>query len=73
MDVDEQTLLQYERLSYFEKEEVTAWIKKHFSEIPMPSKIKKTGLEQLLAGDFSARSTLAIIRCAMSALRIHSK
>ncbi len=71
--VDEATLYQYERLSYFEQEEVKQWIEKNISQIPFPNKIKQSGLNGLLLENYSLRSTLSMIRYAMRELKIHPK
>ena len=68
--LNQQTLLQYEQLSYFQREEVEQWIKTNFSQIPMLSKTKKGGLERLLIGDVDFQATLVIIRCALKALQM---
>ena len=68
--LNQQTLLRYERLSFFQREEIQQWIKYNFTQIPMLSKTKKAGLERLLIGDVDFQATLVIIRYAMKALQI---
>ena len=67
--LNQQTLLKYEQLSYFQREEVEQWIRDNFSQIPLLSKTKKAGLERLLKGDVEFQATLFIIRYALKALQ----
>ena len=60
--LNQQTLLRYERLSFFQREEIQQWIKNNFSQIPMLSKTKKAGVERLSIGDIEFQATLVIIR-----------
>ena len=64
------TLSRYESLSYFEREEVKKWLKQNLANIPMPSKIKKPGLERLLSGEEEAPAVLVLIRYALKALNL---
>ncbi len=66
--IDQETALRYEGLSYFEREEVTRWLKYNLSKIPMLSKIKRAGMEKLLVGDYRCRSTIALIRHTLNAM-----
>ncbi len=70
MDLDEKTIVRYEQLSFFEREEILHWIEENLSTIPLPIQIKKVALNNLLSGFCSSRSTLLLIRYAMNALKI---
>jgi hypothetical protein len=69
LDLDKITLQRYENLSAFERDEILRWIIKNLDNISVPAQIRKTALQRLQAGEHSFRSTLLLIRYAMSGLR----
>lgn len=71
--LDQKTLLQYEQLSYFEKEEIIKWLINNLSQIPMFSKTKKAGLKQLLTNNYEFPEPLAMIRHAIKTLHPSTK
>lgn len=64
---NKKTLFLYEQLSFFEREYIAKWIKKNFSQIPMPFRLKKPALEFLLLGEYEDENTLTLIRHALQA------
>ena len=62
------TMRKYEQLSYFEREEITRWLKKNLKDLPILSKTKQLGLKELLAGHYETKSALLLIRYAMQRL-----
>lgn len=66
--IDQETMLRYEALSYFERKEIRQWLKYNLSKIPMPGKIKREAMTKLLADDYSCPSTLVLIRHTLKAL-----
>jgi hypothetical protein len=66
--INQKTALRYEALSYFEREEITKWLKYNLAKIPMLGKTKRAGMEKLLAGNYRYPSTLVLIRHTMKAL-----
>lgn len=65
--INQETALRYEALSYFEREEITKWLKYNLAKIPMLGKTKRAGMEKLLAGDYRYPSTLVLIRHTLEA------
>jgi hypothetical protein len=68
--LNQATLAHFERLSYFEQEEITKWLKKNLNDIPMLAKTKKSGLEEILQGRYESKPALLLIRQAIQALRL---
>lgn len=68
--INEATQLRYEALSYFEREEITKWLKYNLAKIPMLGKIKRAAMAELLAGNYAYPSTLVLIRHTLQALRL---
>ncbi len=68
--LNQSTIAHYERLSYFEREEITQWLKKNLNNIPMLAKTKKSGLEEILRSRYESKPALLLIRQAMQALRL---
>ena len=66
--INQKTALRYEALSYFEREEITKWLKYNLAKIPMLGKTKRAGMEKLLTGDYRYPSTLVLIRHTLKAL-----
>jgi hypothetical protein len=66
--INQEIALRYEALSYFEREEMTRWLKYNLAKIPMPGKTKRAGMAKLLAGDYRYPSTLVLIRHTLEAL-----
>lgn len=66
--INQETALRYEALSFFEREEITKWLKYNLAKIPMLGKIKRAGMEKLLAGNYRYPSTLVLIRHTLKAL-----
>ena len=68
--INQQTLLRYEALSYFERKEILQWLKYNLAKIPMLGKIKREAMAKLLAGDYEYSSTLVLLRHTMTTLRL---
>jgi len=66
--LNQSTTTHYERLSYFEREEIAKWLKKNLNDIPMLAKTKKSGLEEILRGGYESKPALLLIRQAIQAL-----
>ena len=66
--INQETALRYEALSFFEREEITKWLKYNLAKIPMPGKTKRAGMAKLLTGDYRYPSTLVLIRHTLKAL-----
>ena len=66
--INQETALRYEALSYFEREEISTWLKYNLAKIPMLGKTKRAGMEKLLSGDYRYPSTLVLIRHTLKAL-----
>ena len=68
--MNQETMLRYEALSYFERKEVIQWLKYNLAKIPMLGKIKREAMAKLLAGDYYYPSTLVLIRHTLSVLHL---
>jgi len=68
--LNQSTTTHYENLSYFEREEIAKWLNKNLNDIPMLTKTKKSGLEEILQGRYESKSALLLIRQAIQALRL---
>jgi hypothetical protein len=68
--LNQSTTTHYERLSYFEREEIAQWLKKNLNDIPMLAKTKKSGLEEIQQGGYESKPALLLIRQALQALRL---
>jgi hypothetical protein len=66
--INQKTALRYEALSYFEREEITKWLKYNLAKIPMLGKTKRAGMAELLSGNYLYPSTLVLIRHTLKAL-----
>ena len=66
--INQKTALRYEALPYFEREEITRWLKYNLAKIPMPGRTKRAGLAELLAGNYRYPSALVLIRHTLKAL-----
>jgi hypothetical protein len=66
--VNQKTALRYEALSYFEREEITKWLKYNLAKIPMLGKTKRAGMAELLAGNYCYPSALVLIRHTLKVL-----
>jgi hypothetical protein len=66
--INQKTALRYEALSYFEREEITTWLKYNLAKIPMLGKTKRAGMAELLSGNYLYPSTLVLIRHTLKAL-----
>ena len=68
LQLNKDTIARYEALSFFEREEISVWLKLNLNTIPIPSVTKHSGLESLLMGDYLSQSALSLIRYAMKRL-----
>ena len=66
--IDQETLWRYEALSYFEREEITRWLKYNLAKIPMLGKTKRAAMAELLSGNYRYPSALVLIRHTLKAL-----
>ena len=66
--INQETILQYEALSYFEREEITKWLKYNLAKISMLGKTKRAGMAELLSGNYRYPSALVLIRHTLKAL-----
>jgi hypothetical protein len=66
--INQGTAMRYEALSYFEREEMTRWLKYNLAKIPMPGKIKRAAMTELLSGNYRYPETLILIRHTVKAL-----
>ena len=68
--LNQQTLDRYEALSYFERQEISQWLKYNLAKIPMLGKIKREAMARLLAGDYEYPATLVLLGHTINALRL---